>query len=204
MSKRATTCSSYGGTDGVKDRGRGARDLKQRSSSLAKIVLGSSSYSSQDFSRLKFSILRSELENWPRLFRNFDLWEEKEGQSQGEKALNNSFKVYAMFYGFVSLFFLTNCASAHHNFHVKLLLSSGLCLAYCDHYPGWSSYIWGERQETRVKKVFPLENQTRVTKSLFISNTELQNLNIMQINQLFRFKSIRPTSLQNINQSAAT
>ena len=50
--------------------------------------------------------------------------------------------------------------------------------------------IYGERQETRVAKVFPLENQTRVTKSLFISNTELQNLNIMQINQLFRCKSI--------------
>ena len=67
MSKRATTCSSYGGTDGVKDRGRGARDLKQRSSSLAKIVLGSSSSSSQDCSRLKFSILRSELESLAKI-----------------------------------------------------------------------------------------------------------------------------------------
>ena len=67
MSKRATTCSSDGGTDGVKDRGRGARDLKQRSSSLAKIVLGSSSYSSQDCSRLKFSILRSELESLAKI-----------------------------------------------------------------------------------------------------------------------------------------
>ena len=45
--------------------------------------------------------------------------------------------------------------------------------------------IYVERQETRVKKVFPLENQTGVTKSLFISITELQNFNIMQIKQLF-------------------
>ena len=51
--------------------------------------------------------------------------------------------------------------------------------------------IYGEREETRVAKVFPLENQTRVmTKSLFISNTDLQNFTIMQINQLFRCKSI--------------
>ena len=38
--------------------------------------------------------------------------------------------------------------------------------------------IYGERQETRVAKVFPLENQSGLTKLLFFSNTELQNFNI--------------------------
>ena len=84
-----------------------------------------------------------------------------------------------MFYGFVSLFFflqtvplltitfMLSCSCQVDS--VLLTVTTGL----------GEAAIYVERQETRVAKVFPLENQTGLTKLLFISNTELQNFNIM-------------------------